>query len=54
VSAISVLLVDRRDEFRITDSAASRSAAVDVIAVRDAEAALSALWTSSATVVGLA
>jgi hypothetical protein len=41
-------LLNRRDEFRITHSAALRSAAIDVIAVRDAEAALSALKTSFA------
>lgn len=48
---MSVLLLDRRDEFRITYSAALRSAAIDVIAVRDVEAALSAFKTSSATVI---
>ena len=49
--ATSVLLLDRRDAFRISYVAALRSAAVEVIAVGDAEAALSAFKTSSATVI---
>jgi CheY-like chemotaxis protein len=49
--ATTVLVLDRRDDFRIAYAAALRSAGIDVIAVNDAEAALSALETSSPKII---